>query len=87
MKWLVQDARPGDVFFFHFSGHSRSREGPKPEGAVLPCDHSSEGVIADKDLRDLLVQPLPNGARLTAVMDCWRNETGVCSIGVRVCYF
>jgi uncharacterized caspase-like protein len=27
MKWLVRDARPGDAFFFHFSGHgSRVRD-------------------------------------------------------------
>ena len=26
MKWMVEQARPGDVFFFHFSGHGAQQE-------------------------------------------------------------
>jgi metacaspase-1 len=74
MRWLVQDARPNDNLFFHYSGHrghTENLEGDKGyDQTIYPLDFKSMGVIVDKDIRDILVQLLPAGCRLTAIFDC-----------------
>lgn len=76
MKWLVQDARPGDSLFLHYSGHGGSQkdtDGDEADGmdeTLIPVDYESAGVIVDDEIHALLVAPLPAGVRLTAIMDC-----------------
>lgn len=43
---------------------------------ILPSDFKQSGMIIDDEIHALLVQPLPNGCRLTAVMDCCHSGTG-----------
>ncbi|KAF4676753.1 Ca(2+)-dependent cysteine protease [Perkinsus chesapeaki] len=44
LHWLVRDAKPGDVFFFHYSGHGSQQTDPyglEEDGmneTILPCD-------------------------------------------------
>lgn len=82
-RWLVAGARPGDAFFFHFSGHGAQepdRMGDEADGmneTIVPCDFQTAGQITDDELHQTLVAPLPSGARLTAVMDCCHSGTGL----------
>merc|ERR1719247_2625958 len=82
-RWLVQGAQPGDCLFFHFSGHGAQQEDPncmEEDGydeTICPCDFNSAGMIVDDEIFDLIVAPLPSGAKLTAVMDCCHSGTGL----------
>jgi hypothetical protein len=75
MSWLTEDAKEGDVLWFHFSGHgiqdfdhpSAERDGV--DEALLPLDYQTAGNISDKTIHELLVKRLPKGATLYAVID------------------
>lgn len=83
MQWLVAGAKPGDVLFFHFSGHGsqqRDDSGMEADGfneTICPCDYSRAGQIVDDEIWSNLVHPLPSGVRLTALMDCCHSGTGL----------
>merc|ERR1719230_394292 len=53
MRWLAQDAAPGDVLFFHFSGHGAQEEDPngyEEDGmneTILPVDFERAGMMTD----------------------------------------
>ena len=74
MLWLVKDAKAGDVLFFHYSGHAgatKSLSDDDPTSATLvPSDFETAGMIADDDIFEILVRSLPEGVRMTIVMDC-----------------
>lgn len=82
-RWLVQDAKPGDIFFFSFSGHGGQQEDPngfEEDGmneTLLPLDFKNAGQISDDMLNQLLVQTLPSGAKLTAVIDACHSGSGL----------
>ncbi|VDC05438.1 unnamed protein product [Peniophora sp. CBMAI 1063] len=75
MKDLVHDARSGDSFFFHYSGHgfqTKDMDGDEEDGLdefIYPMDYDTSGIILDDDLHDIMVKPLPQGCRFTAVYD------------------
>lgn len=81
MQWLVHDARPGDVFFFHYSGHgsqTEDRSGDEADGldeTLVPLDYQRAGCIIDDDIYAIMIERLPPGARLTAVIDCCHSGT------------
>mmetsp|Transcript_17145 Transcript_17145/g.42337 ORF Transcript_17145/g.42337 Transcript_17145/m.42337 type:complete len:263 (-) Transcript_17145:543-1331(-) len=83
MQWLTQDAAPGDVLFFAFSGHGAQQEDPRgleEDGmneTILPVDWKRAGMITDDEIGTLLVQTLPDGVRLTALMDSCHSGTGL----------
>ncbi len=72
---LVGAAAPGDSLFFSFSGHGTQvvdASGDEADGlseAILPCDHAAAGFLVDDELNAALVNPLPPGVRLHAVID------------------
>ncbi|GAB67234.1 metacaspase-like protein, partial [Plasmodium cynomolgi strain B] len=76
LTWLTKDNEPGDVFFFLYSGHGSQQkdytylEDDGYNETILPCDHKTEGQIIDDELHRFLVQPLNDGVKLIAVMDC-----------------
>ncbi|PCH35040.1 hypothetical protein WOLCODRAFT_165981 [Wolfiporia cocos MD-104 SS10] len=85
IRRLVQGAQPGDHFVFLFSGHSdqivcleHSEEDGQDE-VILPMDHGGledrDKLIVDNDIRKLLVDPLPAGAYLTAILDSCHSGT------------
>mmetsp|Transcript_134244 Transcript_134244/g.326237 ORF Transcript_134244/g.326237 Transcript_134244/m.326237 type:complete len:537 (-) Transcript_134244:215-1825(-) len=82
-QWLVQDVQPGDVLFFHYSGHGAQQEDPsysEEDGydeTICPGDFNYAGMIVDDEIFDLIVATLPPGAKLTAVMDCCHSGTGL----------
>jgi len=83
LTWLAQGAAPGDVLWFSFSGHGAQQEDPhgyEEDGmneTILPVDFESAGMMTDDQLGDLIVKPLPEGVRLTSVMDCCHSGTGL----------
>jgi len=80
-SWLVEGAGAGDSLFFHYSGHGasiRDDDSDEPDGkdeALCPSDYESAGLIRDDDVFKLLVAPLPEGAKLTCVLDCCHSGT------------
>eukprot|EP01066_Platyproteum_vivax_P011582 Platyproteum_vivax@DN5255_c0_g1_i1.p1 len=83
MQWLVAGAQPGDILFFHFSGHGsqqRDTTGHEADGmseTLVPVDYMTKGQIIDDVLYSSLVSPLPNGCRLIAFMDCCHSGTSL----------
>ncbi|OBZ65523.1 Metacaspase-1 [Grifola frondosa] len=84
---LVEDAQPGDRFVFFYSGHSgqiESKSRSEDDGMdeyIIPADHEGlapekqHRMIIDNELRKWLVDPLPIGARLTAIFDSCHSGT------------
>ncbi|CAE6412333.1 unnamed protein product, partial [Rhizoctonia solani] len=76
MHWLVEDARPTDTLFFHFSGHGgqiKDLDGDEADGfdeIIYPLDFMEAGHILDDEMHEIMVQPLRAGCRLTAIFDC-----------------
>ena len=73
MRWLTHNLAPGDVLFFHFSGHATQEDDELnvPGGdALCPADFSEAGSISSELVCKMLVQPLPPYVRLTMLIDC-----------------
>lgn len=83
MSWLVCDAKPNDSLFFHFSGHGSQVEdldGDEEDGSdetICPVDFEVAGQIVDDEMNALMVRPLPQGCRLTAIFDCCHSGTAL----------
>lgn len=83
LRWLAQDARPGDVLFLSFSGHGAQQEDPygyEEDGmneTILPVDFERAGQISDDEIAELVTRHLPEGVKLTCVMDCCHSGTGL----------
>jgi hypothetical protein len=84
---LVTGMAAGDEAFFHYSGHGtlvRDRNGDEATGydsCICPLDYNVSsaaggGVITDDEIRALLVNRVPRGARLYVILDCCHNGTG-----------
>ncbi|OBZ65606.1 Metacaspase-1A, partial [Grifola frondosa] len=84
---LVKDAQSGDHFTFLYSGHGDQiptksvSEDDGMDEVILPLDHEGlapqgyHKLILDNELKKLLVEPLPIGARLTAIFDSCHSGT------------
>ncbi|KAF9059263.1 caspase domain-containing protein [Rhodocollybia butyracea] len=73
---LGSDAYNGDHFFFHYSGHLIQKvhfDGSEEDGkdeCLVPCDSDGEkNIIRDDDLQDILVNRIPQGSQLIAILD------------------
>ncbi|KAI9295268.1 hypothetical protein K502DRAFT_324411 [Neoconidiobolus thromboides FSU 785] len=83
MRWLTDGARANDSLFFHFSGHGSQTpdlDGDEEDGfdeTICPLDFQQQGQITDDEMNLILVQPLPQGCRLTAVFDCCHSGTAL----------
>jgi len=78
IRALVAGAQDGDHFLFHFAGHSnqvpnRSGSEDDQQDETIMCSDNSE--IKDNKLREMLVNPLPKGASLTAIFDSCYSGT------------
>jgi len=73
-------AYPSSSLFFMFAGHGGQvcdKEGDEDDGmdeVIETCDHEQ---LVDDELFDLIVRPLPQGCRLTAVFDCCNSGTAL----------
>jgi hypothetical protein len=76
IHWLTHGARPGDSLVFNYSGHGtqvKDRNKDEEDGmdeALCPCDQDKAGVIIDDELKKLLCDRVPDGVRVTCVIDC-----------------
>lgn len=83
MGWLAQGARPNDSLFLHFSGHGGQTEdldGDEDDGydeVIYPVDFKVAGHIVDDDIHSLVVKPLMQGVRLTAIFDSCHSGTAM----------
>ncbi|KAJ6532736.1 caspase domain-containing protein [Mycena vulgaris] len=75
IKDLVKGVKADDRLFFHYSGHSAQvpnwRSNSEEDGmdeCLVPLD-GEEVMIVDNELHAHLVEPLPVGAHLVAVLD------------------
>jgi len=83
MRWLVNGAKSGDSLFFHYSGHGGTAKDSGAESdeldgfdeTILPVDYARAGQIVDDVIYANLVEPLPEGCRLTAVFDSCHSGT------------
>ena len=84
---LVSGMIAGDEAVFHYSGHGslvRDTNGDEATGfdsCLCPLDYNipasaGGGIITDDDIRTLLVNKVPRGARLYIILDCCHNGTG-----------
>ncbi|ORX69344.1 hypothetical protein BCR32DRAFT_297422 [Anaeromyces robustus] len=83
MKWLVKNCKKGDSLFFHFSGHgsqTKDLDGDEVDGydeTILPVDYKTSGQIVDDEMNAIMVRPLPEGVRLTAIFDSCHSGTAL----------
>jgi len=83
LSWLVQGAKSGDHLAFHFSGHGgqvNDISGDEKDGkdeCIFPADFKKAGAIIDDEIYKILVQGLPAGCHLFAIMDCCHSGTGM----------
>ncbi|CCD24979.1 Ca(2+)-dependent cysteine protease MCA1 NDAI_0E01630 [Naumovozyma dairenensis CBS 421] len=81
MQWLVRDAQPNDSLFFHYSGHggqTKDLDGDEDDGmddVIYPVDFQNAGELIDDDMHDIMVEPLPQGVRLTTLFDSCHSGT------------
>ncbi|TFY64038.1 hypothetical protein EVG20_g6074, partial [Dentipellis fragilis] len=79
IQTFVHDAQPDDVFVFHYTGHSRQEKAKvdlnEEDGLdefIVGCDHKA---LRDDLVHQHLVDPLPRGCRLTAILDACHSGT------------
>lgn len=83
---LVAGAQPGDVLFFHYSGHGAQmpdnrdagdRETDRLDEILCPIDLDwNRKVVRDDDLRRVF-DKVPAGVQLTVVLDCCHSGSGL----------
>lgn len=84
---LVAGMIAGDEAVFHYSGHGslvRDTNGDEASGfdsCLCPLDYAvpasaGGGMITDDEIRTLLINQVPRGARLYVILDCCHNGTG-----------
>jgi len=86
LEWLVAGAQPGDILFFHYSGHgsqmidSKYDEDIEPDGLdeiICPVDLDwRKKVIKDDDLKRIF-DKVPEGVNLTVVLDCCHSGSAL----------
>lgn len=76
-QWLVKDCDKDSKLFLHYSGHGgstydqNSDERDRRDETIFPLD----GMIVDDDIKKMIVEPLPEGAKLTCIFDCCHSGT------------
>lgn len=92
LRWLLDDARPGDTRVFYFSGHGAQLESygageviDRRDECLVPHDFdwTLERAIVDDWLVDLYAQ-LDHGVSLTVVLDCCHSGGMTRDAGTRI---
>lgn len=78
---LVDESKPGDTIYCHFSGHGSrvvDTDGDEDDGydeTLVPVDFYRAGQIVDDDLLRLFVKPMSEGVTMTCMFDCCHSGT------------
>ncbi|XP_072973540.1 metacaspase-1-like [Typha angustifolia] len=81
LRWLMEDCKTGDSLVFHYSGHGsqmRNYTGDEIDGydeTLCPLDFEENGMIIDDEINETIVRPLPQGAKLHAIVDACHSGT------------
>jgi len=89
MKWLVNDAKPGDRRFLHYSGHGSNMmdkaesgvpldENDGKDECICPVDYKTAGFIKDDEIRQI-INVIPEGCKLTCIFDSCNSGT-ICDL-------
>ena len=83
IDWLIENNKPGDELFFHYSGHgswvydcSNDEHDGKDE-CLVPLDYSLHGLILDDVLQEKIVKKLGKDIKMTIIMDCCHSATAL----------
>lgn len=87
LEWLVDGALPGDVLFFHYSGHGSqvinqdyNDPGFEIDGKdeiICPIDLNwRDKIIKDDDLKTIF-NKVPENVNLTVILDCCHSGGGI----------
>jgi hypothetical protein len=83
IQWLVADAKPDSKLFFHYSGHGshvpdrNKDENDGQDETLCPLDYATNGLILDDLLKQVLIDPLPKGCNLFALIDACHSGTAL----------
>ncbi|EIM91224.1 peptidase C14, partial [Stereum hirsutum FP-91666 SS1] len=83
MGLLVKDAQPGDLFFFHYSGHGDQKadtdldEADGYDESICPVDWEESGYIMDDEMNSIMISSLPSGCHFTAIFDSCHSGTAL----------
>lgn len=93
IKRMVAATKSGDELLVYYSGHGSqvkctcgdeesNEDTPGMDDVIVPCDFKTayvgeSGLITDDELRAILVEPLPAGAKLRAFFDCCCSGTAL----------
>lgn len=85
LKWLVSGCRPGDVLFFHYSGHgSQVADTSDPDvepdyvdEIICPIDINWKDKIITDDYMKWIFDPVPAGVNLLVFLDCCHSGSGL----------
>lgn len=81
LRLFVENAKQDDTLFFHYSGHGsyiNDTNGDEEDGrdeCLVPLDYNQSGLIPDDELK-LIISKLPEGCKMTAILDCCHSGTG-----------
>lgn len=79
-KWLLSNAKRGDVLIFYYSGHGSQmadvggEELDRRDETICPHDFATAGMIKDDDFRAMLTG-LPAGVNLDIIFDSCHSGT------------
>lgn len=83
IRWLVEDIKPGQHIFFHYSGHGGQlidkAGGVKSifENCIYPCKGKKLQIILDEEIRKELVEKIPKGSKCFIVMDSYSGNASI----------
>jgi len=80
MNWLLENADDGCHLFLMYAGHGTQQtdDNGDEEDGKDDCICPSEGaLLVDDEMYELLVAPLPTGAKLHIIFDCCHSGTGM----------
>jgi hypothetical protein len=90
LQQAVSQTQSGDTLFIHYSGHGsqvqargtteqNNPDTPNEDDCLCPCDFNDydgdSGFIVDEDLKELVVNKIPAGAKLRAFFDACHSGT------------
>lgn len=83
MAWLVEDVMPGDVLYFHYSGHGsqiRDTNTDESDGfdeILCPIDLNWRDKVITDDYMKSVFDRVPFGVSLTVVFDCCHSGSAL----------